>query len=151
MKTLGGYACHSTINLSEGQHNNNSNSNNKPTCWNYDPLPPSIYYIVPSLVVTDTIQSGHLGFAGSEHETSMFEGDNISRLWIPSLCKLCCSCWCFKSNPVWPLHCKDYSWKQIKYGYLQFTFPCDWAYLRYNSCLGVSILLLSTVCQFLFI
>jgi len=32
----------------------------------------------------------------------MLEGDYIPGLWIPPLCKLCCSCGCNEANSVGP-------------------------------------------------
>ena len=72
------------------------------TYWGVDPFFPMMNNIIPSHIGSNSIQCGHFGFVWREHESSMFEGDNISRLWIPSLCKLCCSCWCYKSNPIRP-------------------------------------------------
>ena len=73
----------------------------------------------------------------------MFEGDNISRLWIPSLCKLCCSCWCYKSNPIWPIIGKMWilDWEIIQ-GLLQFAFPGSRRRFCNNLRLSVSIFLL---------
>jgi len=70
------------------------------TCWSYYPFFPIGYNIIPCHIVSDSIKGRQLRLIGGKHESSMFEGDNISRLWIPSLCKLCCSCWCFKSNCI---------------------------------------------------
>jgi len=73
----------------------------------------------------------------------MFEGDNISRLWIPSLCKLCCSCWCYKSNSVWPIIGKMLvlDWEIVQ-GLLQFAFPGSRSRFCNNFRLGISIFLL---------
>ena len=64
-------------------------------------LVPIGYYIIPRKIRSEPVQGWYFGFVGCEGESSMFEGDNISRLWIPSPRKLCCQSRGFKSNSIW--------------------------------------------------
>ena len=100
--------------------------------------------IIPGHIGSNSIQCGHFGFVGGKHESSMFEGDNISRLWIPSLCKLCCSCWGNKSNPIRSVIIIIIFGKyQEKYQdeHVQFTFPAWGIYTTNNFRFSVSIFL----------
>ena len=73
---------------------------NECTCWGDDSFFPIMNNIIPRNIISNTKEGCQFGFVGDQHESSMFEGDNISRLRIPSPCKFCCSCWCNESNPI---------------------------------------------------
>jgi len=108
--------------------------------------------IFPTQVCSDSIQCGHFGFVGGDDESSMFEGDNISRLWIPSLCKLCCSCRRHKSNPIRPIEDGGLSRiqrKQESYARnLHFAFPGARTCASYDFGFSVSIFLFVLLIQF---
>jgi len=112
------------------------------TFWGEDFFFPIMHHIIPGHIGSNSIQCGHFRFVWREHESSMFEGDNISRLWIPSLCKLCCSCWCFKSNPIWPIEiCGQFPQSLFALFYVQFAFPHAVTFRCNNFCFTVSIFL----------
>jgi len=121
-----------------------------------------MYYILPHLIGTHSIQDRNLGFVGSHHESSMFEGDNISRLWIPSLCKLCCSCWCYKSNPIRPSiahkKCKIEIMERKNFRnvpkaqlHIQFTLPATRSIIPNDFRFSIAIFLLSYAWRILWI
>jgi len=79
----------------------------------------------------------------------MFEGDDISCLRIPSLCKFWWSCWCIESHPI-RSNCKKQTmssllrcfnvWFWLRH--LQFAFPLLRGGASNYSCFSVSIFLL---------
>ena len=78
----------------------------------------------------------------------MFEGDNISFLRIPSLCKLRWSCRCIESNSIWSVQLNllregekvMIGWETANYfqSHLQFAFPLLVWDLSNNSCFTVA-------------
>ena len=62
---------------------------------------PIIDDVIPSDVVSNSMQGGHLRLFGAYHESSMLEGHNISFHRLPSFHEFACGWRSYKCNSVW--------------------------------------------------